>query len=232
KEEVGFALQFGSTEAMVRLAELTARGEGFGREIGLGSKRLCAKHGKPELSMSVKGQEFPAYDSRGLQGMGLAYATSNRGACHLRGYMVSPEVLGIPVKMEPQATEGKPAMLKAFQDLTAAVDSSGLCLFTTFAWGLADIQAQIQAACEGDWSPERLLLVGERIWNMEREFNLAAGLTADDDSLPPRLMTEPAPTGPQKGAVAKLDAMLPDYYRVRGWTPDGVPTAETRARLA
>jgi len=231
KEQVGFELPFGATEAMVKLAELTARGEGFGKEIGLGSRRLCAKYGRPDLSMTVKGQEFPAYDGRGLQGMGLAYATSNRGACHLRGYMVSPEVLGIPVKMEPQATEGKPAMLKAFQDLTAVVDSAGICLFTTFAWGLSDIQPQIQAACEGDWSEERLLLVGERIWNLERQFNLAAGLTGKDDNLPPRLMKEPAKTGPQKGAVSKLDLMLPEYYQVRGWTPQGVPTPETKARL-
>ena len=231
KEKVGFEIPFGSAEALVKLAELTAAGEGFGQEIGLGSKRLCAKYGKPELSMTVKGQEFPAYDGRGLQGMGLAYATSNRGACHLRGYMVSPEVLGIPVKMEPQATEGKPAMLKAFQDLTAVVDSSGLCLFTTFAWGLQDIQPQIQAACEGDWSEERLLLIGERIWNLERQFNLAAGLTGKDDTLPPRLLKEPAKTGPQKGAVCKLDTMLPEYYQVRGWSADGVPTPETRTRL-
>jgi aldehyde:ferredoxin oxidoreductase len=231
KEEVGFELPFGSTEALVKLAELTARGEGFGQVMALGSKRLCAKYGRPDLSMSVKGQEFPAYDGRGLQGMGLAYATSNRGACHLRGYMVSPEVLGIPVKMEPQATEGKPTMLKAFQDLTAVVDSAGICLFTTFAWGLQDIQPQIQAACEGDWSADRLLLVGERIWNLERQFNLAAGLTGKDDNLPPRLMKEPAKTGPQKGAVSKLDIMLPEYYQVRGWTPEGVPTAETRSRL-
>ncbi len=231
KEEVGFELPFGSTEAMVKLAELTAKGEGFGKLIGLGSKRLCTKYGRPDLSMTVKSQEFPAYDGRGLQGMGLAYATSNRGACHLRGYMVSPEVLGIPVKMEPQATEGKPAMLKAFQDLTAVVDSAGICLFTTFAWGLQDIQPQIQAACEGDWSEERLLLVGERIWNLEREFNLSAGLTCKDDNLPPRLMKEPAKTGPQKGAVSKLDIMLPEYYQLRGWDKQGVPTPETRTRL-
>jgi aldehyde:ferredoxin oxidoreductase len=231
REQVGFEIPFGSAEALVKLAELTARGEGFGKEIGLGSRRLCAKYGRPELSMSVKGLEFPAYDGRGLQGMGLAYATNNRGACHLRGYMVSPEVLGIPVKMEPQATEGKPAMLKAFQDLTAVVDSSGLCLFTTFAWGLPDIQPQIQAACEGDWSADRLLLVGERIWNLERAFNLAAGLTGKDDTLPPRLLEEPAKTGPQKGAVSKLPQMLPEYYQVRGWTADGVPTADTRKRL-
>ena len=231
KEEIGFELPFGATEGMVKLAELTAQGEGFGKVIGLGSKRLCAKYGRPELSMSVKGQEFPAYDGRGLQGMGLAYATSNRGACHLRGYMVSPEVLGIPEKMDPQATEGKAAMLKVFQDLTALVDSAGICLFTTFAWGLPDIQPQIQAACEGDWSMERCMLVGERIWNLEREFNLKAGFTGKDDTLPPRLLNEPAPSGPSKGAVVKLGVMMPQYYEVRGWSAEGVPTGATLARL-
>ena len=162
---------------LTKLAEMTCRGEGFGKEIGLGSKRLCAKHGRPELSMSVKGQEFPAYDSRGIQGMGLAYATSNRGACHLRGYTVASEVLGIPVKTDPLVTEGKAGLVKAFQDATAVFDSSGLCLFTSFAWTLADVQPQLQAACEGDWSMEKLALVGERIWNLERQFNNAAGFT-------------------------------------------------------
>jgi len=231
KEEAGLELPFGSAQALVQLCEWTARGEGFGKVIGLGSKRLCARYGRPELSMSVKGQEFPAYDGRGLQGMALEYATSNRGACHVRGYMVSPEVLGIPVKMDPQATEGKAPMLKAFQDLTAVVDSAGICLFTTFAWSIADIQPQIQAACTGNWSVDEVLKVGERIWNLERQFNLAAGFTAKDDTLPPRLLNEPATTGPMKGMVAKLDQMLPEYYQVRGWTKDGVPTGETTARL-
>ena len=197
---------------------MTARGEGFGKELGLGSKRLCAKYGRPELSMTVKGQEFPAYDSRGIQGMGLAYATSNRGACHLRGYTVASEVLGIPVKTDPHVTEGKAGLVKAFQDATGVFDSSGLCVFTTFAWTLADIQPQLQAACEGDWSMEKLALVGERIWNLERQFNNAAGFTAKDDNLPPRLTTEPAKTGPAKGLVNGLDKMLPEYYEVRGWT--------------
>ena len=231
KEEVGLEAVFGSAEALVKLAEWTARGEGFGKVIGLGSKRLCTKYGRPDLSMTVKGQEFPAYDGRGLQGMALQYATSNRGACHVRGYMVSPEVLGIPVKLDPGATEGKAAMLKAFQDLTGVVDSAGICLFTTFAWGAADIQPMIQAACGGDWSVERLLVLGERIWNLEREFNLAAGITGKDDTLPPRLLNEPAKTGPQKGKVAELGRMLPEYYQLRGWTPEGVPTPETHARL-
>jgi aldehyde:ferredoxin oxidoreductase len=231
KEQIGLEVPFGSAQAVAKLAEMTVKGEGFGKELGLGSKRLCEKYGHPELSMSVKGQEFPAYDSRGIQGMGLTYATSNRGACHLRSYTVASEVLGIPVKTDPLTTEGKPALVKAFQDATGVFDAAGLCIFTSFAWGLADIQPQIQAACEGDWSMEKLALVGERIWNMEKQFNLAAGLTKKDDDLPPRLKTEPAKVGPAKGLVSGIEKMLPEYYELRGWDAEGVPKAETTQRL-
>jgi aldehyde:ferredoxin oxidoreductase len=130
-----------------------------------------AKYGHPELSMTVKGQEFPAYDSRGIQGMGLAYATSNRGACHLRGYTVASEVLGIPVKTDPLTAEGKPELVIAFQDATAAFDSAGICIFTSFAWGLADVAPQVAAACGPEFTLENLAKIGERIWNMERDFN-------------------------------------------------------------
>ncbi|HSD60108.1 MAG TPA: aldehyde ferredoxin oxidoreductase family protein [Burkholderiales bacterium] len=231
KEQVGVEAPFGSAKALVEMTDMTLLSKGFGKEIGLGSKRLCEKYGHPELSMSVKGQEFPAYDSRGIQGMGLTYATSNRGACHLRSYTVASEVLGIPVKTDPLASEGKAGLVKAFQDATAVFDASGLCIFTSFAWTLADIQPQIQAACEGDWSMEKLNLMGERIWNMERQFNLKAGLTAKDDTLPPRLLKEAAKTGPAKGKVNELGKMLPEYYELRGWTKDGVPTPETAKRL-
>ncbi len=227
----GIDLSFGNAEALCQVAELTGKAEGFGKEIGMGSKRLCEKHGHPELSMTVKGQEFPAYDPRGIQGMGLAYATSNRGACHLRGYTVSSEILGVPEKTDPLSTDGKAGLVKAFQDATAAVDSSGLCVFTTFAWTLDDIAPQVDGACQGDWSPERMLEVGERIWNLERQFNNAAGLTSADDNLPPRLLTEGAPSGPAQGKVNELDKMLPEYYQVRGWTEDGQLTAETQQRL-
>jgi aldehyde:ferredoxin oxidoreductase len=227
----GLEMRFGSAEALTRAAELTMTGEGFGKELGLGSKRLCEKYGHGELSMTVKGQEFPAYDPRGIQGMGLAYATSNRGACHLRGYTVSSEVMGIPEKTDPLVTEGKAGLVKAFQDATAAVDSSGLCIFTTFAWTLADIAPQIDAACEGGWTMEKLAMVGERIWNLERDFNLAAGLTGKDDTLPKRLLKDAANTGPAKGMVNELDKMLPEYYELRGWNPEGIPTGATRERL-
>jgi len=231
KEQIGCEAPFGSAKALVELVRMTAAGEGFGKEIGLGSKRLCTKYGRPELSMSVKGQEFPAYDSRGIQGMGLTYATSNRGACHLRSYTVSSEILGIPVKTDPLATEGKPALVKAFQDATAVFDASGLCIFTSFAWTLADIQPQIAAACEGDWSMDKMNLVGERIWNLEKQFNLAAGLTKKDDDLPPRLKTEPAKVGPAKGLVSGIEKMLPEYYELRGWDAEGRPKKETLDRL-
>ena len=231
KEEIGIEAPFGYAKALTYLTEITARGEGFGKIIGLGSKRLCEKYGHPELSMSVKGQEFPAYDARAVQGMGLTYATSNRGACHLRSYTISSEVLGIPVKTDPLTTEGKPALVKAFQDATAVVDSTGLCVFTTFAWALSDIQPQLQAACEGDWSMEKLDLMGERIWNMERQFNNAAGFTRKDDDLPARLKTEAAKVGPAKGLVSGIDKMIPEYYDLRGWDTEGRPTAETVARL-
>ncbi len=196
-----------------------------------GSKRLTAKYGHPDLSMSSKGQEFPAYDGRGIQGIGLAYATSNRGGCHLRGYTVASEVAGIPVKTDPLATEGKPDLVKAFQDATAAYDSSGLCIFTTFAWGLPDLADQLAPACGPEFTLENVALIGERIWNMERDFNNRAGFTAKDDVLPKRLVTEAAKTGPAKGLVSGIDKMRPEYYKVRGWTPEGVPTPDTLKRL-
>ncbi len=231
KEQLGIEAPFGSAQALAFLTEQTIHGLGFGKEIGQGSKRLTAKYGHPDLSMSSKGQEFPAYDGRSIQGIGLAYATSNRGGCHLRGYTIASEVLGIPVKTDPLEHEGKPELVKAFQDATAAFDSSGLCIFTTFAWGLADLAPQISAACGDQYTTEELEKIGERIWNMEREFNNRAGFTDKDDSLPKRLLTEAAKTGPAKGKVSMLPEMLPKYYKARGWDAQGRPTAETKARL-
>jgi aldehyde:ferredoxin oxidoreductase len=231
REQLGIDASFGNAKALTYFAEITVKGEGFGREIAQGSKRLTEKYGHPELSMSVKGQEFPAYDSRGIQGMGLTYATSNRGACHLRSYTVASEVLGIPVKTDPLATEGKPELVKAFQDSTAVFDSAGVCIFTTFAWTLADLQPQLHAACDESFTMENLAVIGERIWNLERDFNNRAGFTRADDTLPKRLLTEPAKTGPAKGLVSGLETMLPEYYRLRGWTSEGELTPQLRERL-
>ena len=233
KEQLGVDAKFGSAQALAFLAEETINGRGFGKEIAQGSTRLCAKYGHPELAMATKGLEFPAYDGRAIQGIGLAYATSNRGGCHLRGYTIASEVLGIPVKTDPLEHEGKPDLVKAFQDATAAFDSSGLCIFTTFAWGLQDLAPQMQGACNEDYTIEELAKIGERIWNMEREFNNRAGFTNKDDSLPPRLTSVEGAckTGPAKGKFNMLAEMLPKYYAVRGWDAEGRPTAATKERL-
>jgi aldehyde:ferredoxin oxidoreductase len=220
----GVPLNFGNPEALTIMSEKTGKFEGFGQILGLGSKRLCEKYGHPELFMGVKGQEFAGYDSRALQGMGLGYATSNRGACHLKHDTFAED-------MEDQTGQGKAKPCKESQDATAALDSTGICLFVSGAWGSDVLAEQVDAACEGEWTTERFLQTGERVWNLERQFNLAAGLTAADDSLPKRLLEDPAPSGTAKGKVNQLDIMLPEYYELRGWSKDGVPTKETLDRL-
>ncbi len=231
KERVGMDLYFGNAEAILELTRKTALREGFGDELAEGSYRLASKYGHPELSMTAKKQEMPAYDPRALQGMGLEYATSNRGGCHVRGYLTSPEVLGIPEKLDPASVEDKPQWTKTFQDLTAAIDSSGLCLFITFGLGAPEVASQLSAATGIDYTTEKIMECGERVWNLERLFNLKAGLSAEDDTLPPRLLHEPIPAGPMKGSVCRLGEMLPKYYELRGWDKNGVPTEEKLEEL-
>jgi len=230
EEDIGFPLRFGDAEAMVRACEMTCKVEGFGAVMALGSYRMAEKYGHPELSMSVKKQEMPAYDGRAIQGIGLEYATSNRGGCHVRGYMISPEVLGIPMKQDPLETKDKPATLKLFQDLTALCDATGICLFTTFGIGLPEIAAMYREAVGSDESDADILLKGERIWNLEKQFNIAAGV--EKDTLPPRLLREALPDGPAAGRVNQLHVMLKEYYAARGWTEEGVPAAEKLTELS
>jgi aldehyde:ferredoxin oxidoreductase len=227
----GMPLPFGEAGALLAMAEKTARREGFGDALAEGSKRLTARYGRPEFFMGVRGQEFPAYDSRAIQGMGLGYATSNRGACHLKSYTVSPEILGIPEKMDPHTTEGKADITRVFQDITSAVDASGLCVFLTFGVGLEEMLPQVVAATGIDYTMDSLTLAGERIWNLERMWNERAGVGAGHDMLPKRMLQEPIPSGPAKGLVNKLGDMLPEYYRLRGWTEDGRVTEKKQDEL-
>lgn len=223
----GPELRFGSSEAVVYYTRQLALREKFGDKLAEGSYRLCDSYGHPELSMSVKRQELPAYDPRGVQGQALQYATSNRGGCHVRGYMISPEILGAPEKLDTQDLADKPRWVIAFQDLTAAIDSAGLCLFTSFALNAADYADLVNAAAGLSLSGDDIVKIGERIWNMERRFNMAAGISPEEDTLPPRFLEEPLPDGPQQGAVVRLDIMLPEYYQLRGWNPDGtIPEAK------
>jgi aldehyde:ferredoxin oxidoreductase len=229
--QTGMPLRFGSGEAMLALVEKTAYREGFGDQLAEGSKRLADKYRRPDLFMGVKGQEFPAYDPRAIQGMGLGYATSNRGACHLRAYTVSAEIVGIPMQVDPRAVEGKAGLAIAFQNVSTAVDATGLCLFLTFGTTLESIRPILTAATGVDLDDAQMHRVGERIWNLERVWNLRAGITAADDTLPKRMLEEGIPSGPAKGQVNRLSEMLPDYYRERGWSSQGEPSAEKLREL-
>ncbi len=220
----GLDLSFGSAEGLSRAVELTAFGESIGKDIGLGAQRLCEKYGRPELSMTVKGQEFPGYDPRALKGMGLAYATSNRGACHMRSRPLVDDFSRI-------TNEGKAEIVKTTQDLVGGIDSSGLCIFANAIFPPDFLVKMLDAACDGDWTLKRLYETGERIWNMEKQFNLAAGFRKVDDCLPKRMTTEPSKGGVGDGAIAELESMLEEYYALRGWDTDGIPLQKTLQRL-
>lgn len=223
KDTDGIPLNFGNAEAMVEMVRRTCVGEGFGNKLALGSYRLAESYGHPELSMTCKKQEMAAYDPRSVQGIGLNFATNNRGGCHVRGYTISPEILGVPFKVDKDVTEGKAQLTITFQNLTAALDSSGACLFSTFGLGADELAAELKALTGVDYTTEEFMKCGERIWNLERVWNLKSGFSAKDDTLPERLLKEPIKTGSAAGRVNRLPEMLPEYYQLRGWDKNGVP---------
>ena len=233
KEEecAGVPLEWGSTRALVEWTKRMGNPETeLDWLMSSGSARLCEHYGHPEISMSVKKQEMPAYDARAIQGIGITYATSNRGGCHVRGYMISPEVLGLPQQLDRTVTNEKAAWAKTFQDLTAVIDSMGHCLFTSFAMGAKENTDLLNAATGTNWTIEQVLEIGDRIYNIERMFNKAAGMKPEDDRLPKRLLEEPVVNGPSTGMTSKLPLTLPEYYEARGWV-NAFPTDETLKKL-
>lgn len=226
----GLDLKFGNAGAMVEAVWKTAYRAGIGEDLALGSRKLAEKYGAPDLSMSVKGLEIPAYDPRPIQGMGLNYATANRGGCHVSGYMVSPEILGVPEKLDPFSTTGKAMWTKIFQDFTSSVNSSVVCLFSTFALGAPDFAGLLSSITGNDMDENDILTAGERITNIERLMNNRFGADENQDTLPDRLLKEPMPSGPAKGHISRLPEMLSEYYELRGWEK-GRPTEEKLKEL-
>lgn len=219
-------INFGDGRAVVDLVKKIAVGKGIGKDLSAGSYRFAKKYGHEQLSMSVKKLEMPAYDPRGIQGMGLAYATSNRGACHLRAYMISPEVLGVPCLTDRFKTEGKANLTVLLQNMSAAIDTMILCRFSSFAMN-PDIYANLVTAATGkSFTGSDLITIGERIYNLERMFNIRDGFGRKDDTLPKRLLYTPLEEGHSKGRVVELKPMLDEYYKLRGWDERGVPTLD------
>ncbi len=232
-EQIGRSLPFGDADGMIEMVRRAAYRDGFGDEIAQGSWRLASKYGHPELSITAKKQEFPSYDARGLKGMGLLYATSNKGASHMAGDTAYTELFGVGKKIDGLTYEGKAALTKHFQDLFTLMDSAGLCVFVAVRYTLdtaggyipTRLTQLVNHATGSDYTPESLLEAAERVYNLERLFLTKAGLSRQDDTLAAR-MSEPMPTGPIQGETFELDRLLDDYYLERGWDANGVPSQE------
>lgn len=231
--QIGRPLPFGDADGLLEMIRYTAYRDRFGDEIAQGSWRLANKYGHPEMSITAKKQEFPSYDARGLKGMGLLYATSNKGASHMAGDTAYTELFGVGKKVDGLTYEGKAQLVKHFQDIFALLDSAGLCVFVALRYTLdtangyipTRVTQMINYATGSDYTPDSLLQAAERVYNLERLFLVKAGFTRADDTLAQR-MSEPMPAGPIQGETFELERVLNDYYQARGWDANGIPTRE------
>ena len=241
----GLALQWGDTDLVLRLLEMIARREGFGALLAEGVRRAAGiiGRGAEAYAMHVKGMEIAGQDGRAQKSMGLAHATSNRGADHLKAFPVIDETgypdeglrrygeAYLPEIVDPLGTKHKPFLVKDGEDFGAVVDSVGVCksggtfVLAEIYWD--DIAAALEAATGMQMSSERLRCIGERIYNLQRCYNVWHGIGRSDDRLPRRFTEVPSPSGNAAGQVVELDQMLDVYYGLRGWDPvTGWPTRE------
>jgi aldehyde:ferredoxin oxidoreductase len=232
--EIGMPFGWGDWRGMLRLVEMTARREGFGARLAEGAWRLAASV-HPEgtkLVYAVKGLELPAHSARALKGLSIGYATATRGGSHHDTRPTPQYAQGF----DRRGTKDKPAFAVRSQHFTALGDSLVMCRFTSergFGVFIGDPYATMVHAVTGwDVTVDELERVGERIINLERLFNVREGVRRAQDVLPWKVMHEPIPDGPSAGMhcpPGELAAMLDEYYSLRGWDADGVPT---KGRLA
>jgi aldehyde:ferredoxin oxidoreductase len=234
ESDIGQPLRFGDADAMIEMIKKMAYREGFGDTLAMGSYRMAEKYGHPEIAVTARKQEFPGYDPRGAQGMGLLYATSNIGASHMEGDLAYSEVFGVPEKIDPLSIDRKPELTMRWEDAFALIDSAGMCVFLSVRYVFdADVNLWptrltklMNLTTGAAYTPKEIMTAAERIYNLERLFIIAAGSGSNDDTLPHRMLREPMPEGPAKGRVVELASMLPKFYQVRGWDENGIPTRE------
>ncbi|PSP86319.1 aldehyde ferredoxin oxidoreductase [Halobacteriales archaeon QS_1_68_17] len=224
----GEGLDWGNADEMIDMIEETAhRGGYLGDLLAGGADHIGEELDAHDSSLAVKGQTIPAYDPRGLKGMGIGYATSNRGACHLRGYTPAAEILGIPEKADPTEWEGKGELCMVFQDLHAISDSFDICKFNAFAEGIEEYVKQYNGMTGRDVTEDELMEAGERVYNLERYYNNLVGFDGDDDSLPGRFVEGHEDAIPGQGGIegelCELEKMKEEYYEARGWVDGVVP---------
>jgi aldehyde:ferredoxin oxidoreductase len=236
--QIGRHLPFGDAEGLLEMIRRAAYRQGFGDELAEGSWRLARRYGHPEMSVTAKTQEFPSYDPRGLKGMGLLYATSNKGASHMAGDTAYTELFGVGRKIDGLAYEGKAELVRHFQDVFTLMDSAGVCVFVSLRYTLdtengyipTRLTEIINQATGTSFTPSSLLEAAERVYTLERLFLTKAGISRADDTLAPR-MAEPMPAGPIQGETFDLQRVLDDYYVLRGWDANGLPTREKLEEL-
>jgi aldehyde:ferredoxin oxidoreductase len=227
KEGIGW----GDADRMIELIEQMVSRQGLGDVLALGTARAAESFGAPDMAMTVKGMSIAAYDPRLMKGMGLAYATSNRGACHLRAQMVAPEIVGLVCgaerKVDPLEWRGKAELVVEIQNVFSFIDSAELCKFSSFAMPLDVLAALYSSMTGAPMDANTIMRVGERIYNLERHYNNLNGFSGKDDTLPRRFLEEPG-QGPIAGQVCELAPMLAEYYEKRGWDDGVVPEAKLR----
>jgi aldehyde:ferredoxin oxidoreductase len=224
KDTGGLNLKFGNEEAYAKMPSMIANRQAIGNILADGAKRAAKKIGKgaEKLAVEVKGMEYPAYDPRGTIGMALAYATSDRGACHLRAWPVAADAYG---SQDPWSPEGKAAICVEDQTRTSVKWSFIFCDF--YSVNFPNMAKYYSAVTGVQSSEEHLRKVGRRIWNLTRAFNVREGFTRKDDTMPERMEKEPLPDGKPKGHVvprADFEKMLSEYYKLWGWDDQGRPT--------
>jgi aldehyde:ferredoxin oxidoreductase len=224
-------LEWGDPMGMTEAVRMIAMREGLGNIMADGTDATAKHFGHPELAMTVKGQAIPAYDPRGLKGMGIGYATSNRGACHLRAYTPAAELGVMPfgsLKVDPLEWKGKGELAMIFQNVHAFSDSMDICKFSAFAEGADEYAAQYSAMVGVPFTADDVLKTGERIYNLERYYNNLNGFKEGSDSLPKRFLEEPSDQPGSKGHVCELEKMLEEYYEKRGWKNGVVPESKLK----
>ena len=224
----GIELKFGDPDLLVKLVEMIGKREGIGDFIAEGTKRMAEKLGNNAsyFAINSKGLEFPGYETRGLKATGLSYATANRGGDHISAYLPAPEGYGLALfgigvgPTDPAKPSREKAHLVAtLENLMEFMECAIFCKFLGFGLATVEPVAKMASKCIGiEMSVDELFLYGERVWNLERCFNIREGLTRKDDSLPERCIKEPVPSGPAKGETNEThDQMLDWYYEKRGW---------------
>jgi len=223
----GLELRFGNEDEASTLLDKIAHREGIGNVLADGVKRASAKVGKgsEHFAMHIKGLELPGYDIRGLQTFAMGLAVGTRGGCHNRSLVYEVDVKGTVDRLRGGPGRGK--LAKEREDLAAVLDSLVLCKFlrNCFENFFEDV-ARIYTMVTGlPMTGKELSEVGERVWTLKKAFNIREGWTKADDWVPPRVTEDPIPSGPIKGTYVKaeeLRMMIDDYYKVRGWTADGL----------